>query len=205
MTSSSQATRPDDMSLVWLETPLGPLLAGAAEEGICLLAYPTHQGLSPTRAKRPPPTLSGSPRQRAHLTRLADELRQYFAGHLRQFTVAVHLAGTPFQMRVWRELLRIPYGATRSYAEIAQRIGRPGTQRAVGRANGQNRIAIVIPCHRVVPKGGKLGGYSGGAWRKQLLLDLEQGRAAAVNRQSEPRADSSFVVNQQGVLRGLEP
>ena len=88
---------------------------------------------------------------------------------------SVGYPGTPFQERVWNQLLRIPYGQTRSYEDLARQIDSAGSQRAVGHANGLNRIAIVIPCHRVVNKDGKLGGYGGGLWRKQFLLDLEQG------------------------------
>jgi O-6-methylguanine DNA methyltransferase len=82
--------------------------------------------------------------------------------------------GTPFQELVWKGLLQIPYGETQSYQGLAQAIGNPRAVRAVGRANGQNCIAIVIPCHRVVNKNGKMGGYGGGLWRKQFLLDLER-------------------------------
>jgi O-6-methylguanine DNA methyltransferase len=84
--------------------------------------------------------------------------------------------GSEFQQRVWKGLQRIPFGRTLSYEELAQRIGSPGAQRAVGTANGRNRIAIVIPCHRVVNKNGDLGGYGGGLWRKQALLELERGK-----------------------------
>jgi O-6-methylguanine DNA methyltransferase len=76
---------------------------------------------------------------------------------------------------VWEELRRIPYGSTKSYGDIARLLGQPGAPRAVGRANGRNRIAVVIPCHRVINESGKLGGYGGGLWRKQFLLDLERG------------------------------
>ncbi len=82
--------------------------------------------------------------------------------------------GRQFEESVWGELRRIPYGETRSYEDLARAVGRPGGSRAVGQANGRNRIAIVIPCHRVVNKGGELGGYGGGLWRKRFLLDLEQ-------------------------------
>src|SRR5207245_2176076 len=82
--------------------------------------------------------------------------------------------GTPFQQNVWSGLLTIPYGETCSYEDLARVVGSPQAHRAVGTANGKNRIAIVIPCHRVVNKGGKLGGYGGGLWRKQYLLDLER-------------------------------
>jgi O-6-methylguanine DNA methyltransferase len=86
------------------------------------------------------------------------------------------IRGTPFQERVWQALLTIPYGDTCSYRDLAERIGQSGATRAVGTANGMNRIAIVIPCHRVVNADGRLGGYGGGVWRKQLLLDLERGQ-----------------------------
>ena len=95
-------------------------------------------------------------------------------GQLRQFSVPIAASGTEFQKRVWEELRRIPYGTTRSYEEMAAAIGAPKAVRAVGRANGLNRIAIVIPCHRVVSKDGQLCGYGGGLWRKKFLLDLER-------------------------------
>ena len=110
------------------------------------------------------------------LAQLKKELAEYFAGRRREFEVPLHVDGSPFQMSVWRELERIPYGETRSYEDVARAVGSPGAVRAVGNANGMNRIAIVLPCHRVVNKGGKLGGYGGGLWRKQRLLALEQGQ-----------------------------
>src|SRR5262249_48693727 len=110
------------------------------------------------------------------LAQLKDELRRYFAGTLRAFRVPLHYPGTTFQRRVWEGLLEIPYGETRSYEALAEAVGCQGAQRAGGRANGQNAVCIVIPCHRVVNKGGKLGGYGGGLWRKRFLLDLEQGQ-----------------------------
>jgi len=110
-----------------------------------------------------------------HLRRLRRELAEYFAGSRRRFTVPVSCRGTSFQQAVWGALREIPYGATASYADVAQRVGRPRAQRAVGLANHANRIAILIPCHRVVRQRGGLGGYAGGSWRKQFLLNLEQG------------------------------
>src|SRR5262245_65462515 len=107
--------------------------------------------------------------------RVSEELRAYSAGALKTFTVPVRIAGTPFQTRVWAALQAIPYGETRSYEALADAIGASGAQRAVGHANGQNRIAIVIPCHRVINKNGQLGGYGGELWRKQALLALERG------------------------------
>jgi AraC family transcriptional regulator of adaptative response/methylated-DNA-[protein]-cysteine methyltransferase len=108
------------------------------------------------------------------LDQLRAELDEYFAGRRREFSVPLVYPGTPFQVKVWSALRAIPFGATISYEELASRVGSPGSQRAAGHANGQNPLAIIIPCHRVINKGGKLGGYGGGLWRKRILLDLEQ-------------------------------
>ena len=101
------------------------------------------------------------------------QLRAYFAGQLRRFELPLDLRGTDFQLRVWRELERIPYGETRSYLEIAEAIGAPRAVRAVGAANGANPIPIVVPCHRVIGASGKLVGYGGGLPLKKRLLQLE--------------------------------
>jgi methylated-DNA-[protein]-cysteine S-methyltransferase len=107
-----------------------------------------------------------------------DQLGAYFAGELTDFDIELDLRGTEFQQRVWRALLTIPYGDTRSYGEIAEQIGAPGAARAVGLANGHNPIAIVVPCHRVIGARGSLTGYGGGLDRKRSLLELEQKRAS---------------------------
>ena len=114
-----------------------------------------------------------------HLDQLVRELAQYFRGERTEFTLPLEIAGTPFQRKVWDALLQIPYGQTCSYGHIARALGRAGSQRAVGRANGLNRLAILIPCHRVVRDDGTLCGYGGGLWRKRHLLDLEQRVVAA--------------------------
>ena len=101
------------------------------------------------------------------------ELAEYLAGRRRQFTIPLDLEGTPFQLQVWNALLRIPFGETRSYGEIARAIGRPKAARAVGMANHSNPIAIIVPCHRVIAGDGSLGGYAGGLGMKSLLLQLE--------------------------------
>jgi O-6-methylguanine DNA methyltransferase len=101
------------------------------------------------------------------------QLRAYFAGELRDFDLTLDMQGTAFQKRVWGELLHIPYGETRSYSFVAKTIGAPKAVRAVGAANGQNPIPIVVPCHRVIGAGGSLVGYGGGLPLKRLLLDLE--------------------------------
>jgi methylated-DNA-[protein]-cysteine S-methyltransferase len=107
------------------------------------------------------------------LREAARQLRAYFARELRAFDLPLELEGTPFQLRVWRTLVEIPYGATRSYSQIAEAIGSPRSVRAVGAANGANPIAIVVPCHRVIGSGGSLTGYGGGLPLKRRLLELE--------------------------------
>jgi methylated-DNA-[protein]-cysteine S-methyltransferase len=108
------------------------------------------------------------------LVEAARQLRAYFQGELRQFQLPLDLRGTEFQLRVWRHLLTIPYGETRSYSEIARAIGAPHAVRAVGAANGANPIPIMVPCHRVIGGSGKLVGYGGGLALKKRLLDLER-------------------------------
>jgi methylated-DNA-[protein]-cysteine S-methyltransferase len=105
---------------------------------------------------------------------VAEQLCSYFAGELRAFDVPLAPHGTEFQLAVWRELCRIPFGATASYREVAERIGRPTATRAVGAANGANPIAIIVPCHRVIGADGSLTGFGGGLAAKRLLLDHEQ-------------------------------
>jgi AraC family transcriptional regulator of adaptative response/methylated-DNA-[protein]-cysteine methyltransferase len=165
----------DSVALAWIESPLGPLIAGADDRGICLLEFSDRRMLE-AQLK----TLAGRlrrplvPGEHAYLERLRVELAEYFEGKRKIFEVPLNAPGTPFQERVWKELLRIPFGDLRSYEEVAVEIGSPQAVRAVGRANGMNRIAIVIPCHRVIGKDGTPTGYGGGIWRKQRLLDLER-------------------------------
>jgi AraC family transcriptional regulator of adaptative response/methylated-DNA-[protein]-cysteine methyltransferase len=158
-----------------IETPLGELVAGANAAGVCLLEFPDEGRLkmqiAALRRHLNAPIVPG---QNAHLTRLRLELDEYFAGRREAFTTPLVIAGTPFQRRVWDGLRAIPYGETRTYSDLAAALGDPSAQRAVGSANGSNRIAILVPCHRVVAAGGEMGGYGGGVWRKKRLLDLEQ-------------------------------
>jgi AraC family transcriptional regulator of adaptative response/methylated-DNA-[protein]-cysteine methyltransferase len=159
----------------YVESPLGPLLVGAVTDGICLLEFTDRRMLETQFATlRKRFQCAIVPGTNRHIDKLKKELAQYFAGKLSKFTVPLIYPGSPFQRKVWQGLLKIPFGETRSYEALAKAIGVPAAQRAVGHANGQNRIAILIPCHRVVNKGGKLGGYGGGLWRKQFLLDLER-------------------------------
>lgn len=164
----------DCVQLSWIRSPLGPLVAGASSEGVCLLEFTDRRMLEAQFASvRKLFGVQVVPGSNKHLQKLEKELDRYFAGDLRTFTVPLVYPGTDFQRRVWNQLLKIPYGETCSYEDVAAALGDRKAVRAVGRANGMNRIAIVIPCHRVVNKGGALGGYGGGLRRKQFLLDLE--------------------------------
>jgi AraC family transcriptional regulator of adaptative response/methylated-DNA-[protein]-cysteine methyltransferase len=161
-----------------LLTPLGPMFAGAVKDGICLLEFADRRMLETQLARLR--RLYGAefvPGDSPHFKTLSAQLEEYFAGRRREFSVPLAAAGTPFQERVWTVLRGIPYGITRSYQEQAEILGEPRSIRAVARANGDNRIAILIPCHRVIGKNGKLVGYGGGLWRKQYLLNLEQKNA----------------------------
>lgn len=164
---------PAEISWTHLETPLGPMVAAATAQGLCLLTFAEEAAEALARLRRyiPGPVID---RWHPLLEQTQEELTQYFTGQRRTFSVPLLAPGTPFERRVWSELLRIPYGETRSYKEIAAAIGRPGAMRAVGLANGRNRIAIIIPCHRVIQHDGRLGGYGGGISRKEYLLDLER-------------------------------
>ncbi len=166
----------DCIVVSWIESPLGPIIAAANAEGICLTEFTERRMLEAQFDTLKRLFSCGIvPGENSHLQQLKNELQGYFSRNLKWFTVPLVYPGTPFQKSVWNELLKIPYGETRSYEDLARQVGSPDAQRAVGRANGLNRIAIVIPCHRVVNKDGKLGGYGGGLWRKQYLLDLEKG------------------------------
>jgi O-6-methylguanine DNA methyltransferase len=163
-----------------LETPLGPMLAGATDQGICLLEF-TDRRMLPTQLRvlqhrLRMPVMAGRHR---HLDQLQVELDEYFGGSRRQFDVPLIAPGSDFQERTWTELRRLASGETVSYEELAMRVGMPRAQRAVGTANGANRIALVIPCHRVVRKSGETGNYGGGRWRKEWLLQHEAAWATA--------------------------
>jgi AraC family transcriptional regulator of adaptative response/methylated-DNA-[protein]-cysteine methyltransferase len=167
-----------------LESPIGPLIVCASSNAVCLVEFTDRRSLErEVGALRRRLGCAIVPGSNEHIERLTRELERYFAGRLQKFTVAIDAAGTPFQRVVWEQLLAIPYGQTVSYEKLALNVGRRGAQRAVGRANGENPLAIVIPCHRVVNKNGQLGGYGGGLWRKQFLLDLEGGVAGKRNGQ----------------------
>jgi AraC family transcriptional regulator, regulatory protein of adaptative response / methylated-DNA-[protein]-cysteine methyltransferase len=157
-----------------LATPLGRMVAVAADAGLCLLEFADGPRLDEQSrrvgARLGRPIVRGT---HAHLDTVEEELHAYFAGEGRAFRVPLLLAGTPFQLAVWRRLRRVPFGCTITYDRLARALGRAGAQRAVGRANGDNPLAIVVPCHRVIGTDGTLTGYGGGLWRKRRLLELE--------------------------------
>lgn len=164
----------DYIRLAWIETPLGPMAAGATQRSICLLEFTDRRMMeAQLQALKRRYGLPLFPGESPLFDRLRRQLAEFFAGKRRAFDLPLDYPGTDFQRRVWQALLRIPYGETRCYADIARQLGKPGASRAVGHANGLNRIAILIPCHRVINADGGLGGYGGGLWRKLRLLETE--------------------------------
>ncbi|MGV0067282.1 methylated-DNA--[protein]-cysteine S-methyltransferase [Mycobacterium colombiense] len=150
-----------------IDSPIG-LLTLAGHGSVLTNLRMVDQTYEPSRS-------DWSPNPRA-FGEAVEQLDAYFAGELTDFDVELDLRGTAFQRRVWRALLTIPYGETRSYGEIAEQIAAPGAARAVGLANGHNPIAIVVPCHRVIGANGSLTGFGGGLGRKRTLLELEKQR-----------------------------
>ena len=154
------------MFYTWMESPVGKLLLAADDLGLRHVIFSGGRELAEPRPEwRENPSM---------LDETARQLRAYFTGELRDFDLQLAPQGPAFHQRVWRELSNIPYGETISYGELARRVGSPNASRAVGRANGANPIAIVIPCHRVIGSNGKLTGYGGGLPRKEFLLGLER-------------------------------
>jgi len=159
-------------------SPIGPLFLAASNRGLVALEFdarlPGQQTIRPNprnlRAEAAHIQFSDAP---VAMISYTHELKEYFEGHLRQFTFPLDLRGTDFQLACWRALLAIPYGETRTYADIARAVGRPQGFRAVGMANNRNPVAIVVPCHRVIASDGTLCGYGGGLDIKRKLLELE--------------------------------
>lgn len=166
------------MDITRIETPVGTMFIGAVEEGVCLLEY-TDRRMLETELKQLAALLNAviTPGENKHFSIVRTQLEEYFAGNRKEFSIPLHTPGTDFQKAVWQELQTIPYGSTRSYKQQAEALGKPEAIRAIAHANGMNRISIVIPCHRVIGSDGKLVGYGGGLWRKEKLLQFEQGVA----------------------------
>ncbi|MFN2445157.1 MAG: methylated-DNA--[protein]-cysteine S-methyltransferase [Vicinamibacterales bacterium] len=160
------------MEYASVDSPIGPLLLAADATGLRILSFAGSSRAVSVGEDWVP--------DRGRLRQVRAELDAYFAGTLRNFTVALSPAGTPFQRLVWAALCAIPYGETISYLELARRVGNTKAVRAVGLANGANPIAIIMPCHRVVGSNGKLVGYGGGLPIKQALLALESGQGKMI-------------------------
>jgi AraC family transcriptional regulator, regulatory protein of adaptative response / methylated-DNA-[protein]-cysteine methyltransferase len=157
-----------------LDTPIGEMIAGATDAHLVLLEF-SHRATLDAQLQRISRALNCvfERGETPIVATLRAQMDEYFRGERREFDVPLHAPGTSFQMRVWKELQRIPVGTTTSYGRIAASIGQPSAVRAVAHANGDNRIAILIPCHRVIGADGSLTGYGGGLWRKKRLLELE--------------------------------
>ncbi len=158
-----------------MATPIGPMLIGATGNGICLVEFVDRKRMAQQISRLK--ALLGAqflPGNNIHLSLLQGQLQAYFAGHRTQFDVPLVVPGTDFQTKAWQALRSIPFGTTRSYRDLAATIGNTKAVRAVATANGANRLAIVIPCHRIIGSDGKLVGYAGGIWRKKWLIDHER-------------------------------
>jgi AraC family transcriptional regulator of adaptative response/methylated-DNA-[protein]-cysteine methyltransferase len=166
---------PEKIATAKIETELGIMIAGAVDEGICLLEFSDRRMLNAEYkdlARYFNTTIEEG--ENRHFKTLLKQLKEYFDGSRKEFSVPLVTPGTDFQQSVWKELMKIPYGTTRSYQEQSVALGKPESIRAVANANGMNRIAILIPCHRVIGSDGKLTGYGGGLNRKKWLLDHEK-------------------------------
>jgi AraC family transcriptional regulator, regulatory protein of adaptative response / methylated-DNA-[protein]-cysteine methyltransferase len=158
-----------------IETPLGEMIAGATDEGVCLLEFHDRKILqSEYKDLQKLLDMKIEEGENKHLKALRKQLKEYFEGKRKEFSVPLVIPGRPFQQAVWKELQSIPFGSTRSYMEQATALKSPESIRAVANANGMNRIAIIIPCHRVIGSDGHLTGYGGGLQRKKWLLDHEK-------------------------------
>ena len=168
-----------------IKTPVGDMIAGATDDGICLLDY-EYRKMMPTIKKRVSNYLKSDFEEKYHplFEELRTQLQEYFTGELQEFDLPLVFSGTDFQQAVWKALLQIPYGKTRTYMEQAKLLGDVNAIRAVARANGENCLGIIIPCHRVVGSDGSLTGYAGGLRAKKWLLDHEAKIAGAAVQQA---------------------
>jgi AraC family transcriptional regulator, regulatory protein of adaptative response / methylated-DNA-[protein]-cysteine methyltransferase len=165
------------LKTAWIDSPLGPMLIISDEDGLFLLEFVERRGLEKEierlRNKLKAVIIPGDT---PHIDSIEKELTEYFSGNLQKFKTSIHLLGSVFQKTVWQELMRIPYGETKSYLQQSQAIGKPKSYRAVANSNGANQLAIIIPCHRVIKSNGDLGGYGGGLHRKKWLLEHEKNK-----------------------------
>ena len=174
-TAPTKAGQNNILIAAWLDTKLGPMLAIANDTALYLLEFVDRRGLELEVERLRKKTKSAIiPGHTPILSSIQNELEAYFSGQLKEFKTPICLLGSPFQMRVWDALQKIPYGETRSYSDVAQSIGQSTATRAVAQANGANQLAVMIPCHRVINNNGALGGYGGGITRKQWLINHEK-------------------------------
>ena len=160
---------------ITIETPIGDMAAAAMKEGICFLEFTSRPALESEINKLALAfNATIKPGSNRHLRALRRQLKEYFRGKRKEFTLKLVTPGTDFQREVWETLKKIPYGETISYLEQAKMMNNPGAFRAVAGANGSNRIAIVIPCHRVIGSDGDMVGYGGGLDKKKWLIDHER-------------------------------
>ena len=164
----------DEIRYREIESPIGKFIIGASGEGCVISEFSDRGGFERINRRIEKrynaPLVPGNNK---FIDQLEEEFKLYFEKKLKVFKTPLDYKGTPFQKSVWTELLKIPYGETRSYGQIAKNLDKPGAMRAVGKANGDNYLPIIIPCHRVIEANGKLRGYGGGLWRKKYLLELE--------------------------------
>ena len=174
MGAAPTKTQATILKAAWLDTPLGPMVTIADEDGLYLLEFVDRRGLErEVERLRKRKSAAIIPGETASIKSIEKELKQYFSGKLLEFKTPVHLIGSEFQKSVWQALQKIPLGKTCSYADQAKAIGKPTAFRAVANANGMNPLGIIIPCHRVINTNGELGGYGGGLARKEWLLKHE--------------------------------
>jgi AraC family transcriptional regulator of adaptative response/methylated-DNA-[protein]-cysteine methyltransferase len=175
----SRASNVKTMHAAWLETPLGPVLAIADDQGLYYLNFADHNGLDQDiLALRRKTGSVVVPGDHPMLLKVEKQIKEYFSAASFDFSIPLVMSGSPFENSVWSLLKSIPPGHTLSYQQVAEKLGQPHACRAVGNANGRNKLLLVIPCHRVVRADGTLGGYGGGVWRKRWLLEHERNRLA---------------------------
>jgi AraC family transcriptional regulator of adaptative response/methylated-DNA-[protein]-cysteine methyltransferase len=162
------------LKTAWIDTVLGPMIAMADDASLYLLEFVTRKKLDREVDRLRRRGFAFTPGNALPLTSIEAELKAYFEGKLTQFKTPYLVLGSPFQQQVWQALCQIPFGETRSYAEQAMSLGKPGSYRAVANANGANQLAIIVPCHRVIASNGTLGGYGGGLAVKQWLIEHEK-------------------------------
>lgn len=157
-------------------TPLGIMQVGITEKGICMFEFPIEERILDHKKKFSDLFAETKEAPNSILSELKKQVNEFFEGKREGFNLSLDLVGSEFQCQVWESLLKVPFGKTISYLDLAKNLGNPKSVRAVAKANGINRIPIIIPCHRVIATNGKLTGYSGGLWRKELLLSKENGQ-----------------------------